>query len=963
MKIILEKILQEISYEEINDWHINNLTFFSNNKKLFCYQEEALKNLIKLLYLYFSSFDENISDEKLKAKKAKRKLFKKYKEQGLDEDSFSIRYPSKKQKKEERKSEESRFRLFSNYFDVEGNELEQVIYGYNFINRAAFWMATGSGKSIVLIKAIEILDFLQSQGFIPKREIMLLLPREDLIKQFKKEVEEFNAGRDKKIELISLKDYEDDKERFDFGNAIKVYYYRSDLLRNERTEKYLDYKSYENNGNWYVFLDEAHRGKEDVSLMQDYVKILSRNGFLFNFSATFTDEIDRVTTCYNFNLEKFITEGYGKNIYLSQSYFDFQNNRDDLSEDEKIEQVLKSLVTFTLVKKSRTNKDSYHAPLMMTLVNSVNTEVSDLLLFFKTLERVATGKFDENIFIEIKDKLLNEFKNNTYYVFGEEKFEFDYNLLEKMTINELLMGVFNSASFGKFEILEGEKGKELVLKLETTDKPFALIKIGDTSKFKKEHLDFQYNLLDSFDTKKYFENINENGDINLLIGSRSFYEGWDSNRPNIINMINIGKGDAKKFVLQGIGRGIRIEPKKGLRKRLDYDDEDKNILLETLFIFATDKESVKAILKEIEIQKTSAEEFAIGKMFEVNKDVSFDLLIPKFKDDKERKEKAKFNISEESKERFFAYLKNISPSVLLLKYGLKRQDVNEILSDEFYQIKDNNKYSDMKVLLQKIVVHKKVHSKVVDKIDLLKDEIIHFKHIKIRNLTDKEIENLQQKISQVKNFEELSENDIDKLFDEGKISREEYKKKIKQLGTSKPEKRFKDLKIKKIVQHYYLPLIYSENEKQDYIKHIINVPSEVRFIKNLEEFIKNNNVRVEWMFSKIDESLDKVFIPYFYRQSNIYRKFYPDFIFWIKKGRDYKIVFVDPKGTSNADYQNKVDEFEKLFLNKNSSKKVFEYKGFKISFDLKLIAEGINTVSEKYRAYWLASKDFSFLSI
>lgn len=64
-------------------------------------------------------------------------------------------------------------------------------------------------------------------------------------------------------------------------------------------------------------LDEAHRGEAGgVSLAQDYVSILSRNGYLFNFSATFTDSIDYATTCYNFNLEKFINAGYGKKIYI-----------------------------------------------------------------------------------------------------------------------------------------------------------------------------------------------------------------------------------------------------------------------------------------------------------------------------------------------------------------------------------------------------------------------------------------------------------------------------------------------------------------------------------------------------------------------------------------------------------------------------------------------------------------------
>ncbi|MHB8280303.1 MAG: hypothetical protein ACYDIA_22015 [Candidatus Humimicrobiaceae bacterium] len=44
-----------------------------------------------------------------------------------------------------------------------------------------------------------------------------------------------------------------------------------------------------------------------------------------------------------------------------------------------------------------------------------------------------------------------------------------------------------------------------------------------------------------------------------MMGSRSFYEGWDSNRPNLLLFVNIGVGsDAKKFVLQSVGRGVRV---------------------------------------------------------------------------------------------------------------------------------------------------------------------------------------------------------------------------------------------------------------------------------------------------------------------------------------------------------------------------------------------------------------------
>ena len=89
------------------------------------------------------------------------------------------------------------------------------------------------------------------------------------------------------------------------------------------------------------------------------------------------------------------------------------------------------------------------------------------------------------------------------------------------------------------------------------------------------------------------------------MGSRAFYEGWDSNRPNVILFINIGVGtEARKFVIQSIGRGVRIEPIKNKRKRLmrfvKFKNQDEGLFakikhifapLETLFIFGTNRSS------------------------------------------------------------------------------------------------------------------------------------------------------------------------------------------------------------------------------------------------------------------------------------------------------------------------------------------------------------------------------------
>ncbi len=945
MKHYLENIIENISFDDLGNWKLPNLDKFSDKKTLFEYQKNAIKNITKVLKIYFEG--ENF----------KRNLFLKYVSYGLDEKSFSVQKFEKRNDRLNNKINK-RFSFFKEYFKISGEYEDEYISGENFINRAAFWMATGSGKSLVLIKTIELLDYLQSQKLIPQKEIMLLLPREDLIEQFKNEVADFNKMRSRKIELVNLKDYDSDKNSFDFGNNIKVYYYRSDLLRNERKDNILDFKTYDNNGDWYIFLDEAHRGEKENSLMQDYVSVLSRNGFLFNFSATFTDDIDYKTTCYNFNLEKFIKAGYGKNLYLSNSYFNFARNNDELSELEKIRQVLKSLIVFALIKKSK-KQGLYHNPLLITLVNSVNTEDSDLILFFKKIEEIAAGKFDEKLFSEIKKELIKEFQEHKKYFFGNEELKFNLNILEKLEIKDLFKQVFNASDVGKIEILEGEKGKELVLKLQTSTKPFALIKIGDSKKFQREKLGNNYEYIETYTNKKYFQDINKNKDINILIGSRSFYEGWDSNRPNVINMINIGKGTAKKFVLQAIGRGIRIEPFQGHRKRLLNGDKNKNILLETLFVFATDKKSVKAIIENVEAQKNN-DEVEIS-LFE-NDEKLFDLLIPVYKDERSREKIAYFNISKESLKKFKKYFLNFDERTLILKYGLSKEKVDfliqKINSNDFFQIKSENDYSDMNFLLRKIIHHLDIKDKYVASVKELDDEIIHFKHIKLKNLTDEEIKIFKERIKKVKNFKDIDKKQLALDFSEGKINEDEF---IRMMNVKSKEE-FKDLKIKKISQHYYLPLIYSENEKQEYIKHIISVESEVRFIKNLEKFIKENKIENEWMFSKIDESLDRFHIPYFYGKENIYRKFFPDFIFWIKNGDKYKIVFVDPKGTNNSEYQNKVDEFEKLFFNEEEAK-IFKYKKFEISFDLKLITKDKNAVGKKYEKYWLGDEDFSFLNI
>ncbi|UTI86324.1 DEAD/DEAH box helicase family protein (plasmid) [Mammaliicoccus sciuri] len=431
----------------------------------------------------------------------------------------------------------------------------------------SFWMATGSGKSLVLIKLITILNTLIENNEIPNRDILILVPRDDLMEQLILLIDEYNKTIDNSfIELHSLKDLDEVKYSNSFNlDTIQVFYYRSDNISDVEKEKQINFKNYDNNGEWYILLDEAHKGGKEGSKRQAYFTSLARNGFLFNFSATFTDELDKATTIYNFNLEKFIMYGYGKNIYLSNSeYTSFIKSKKevDFTNFEKEKIVAKSLIMLTATKLSREsirdlNLDMFHSPLLLTLVDSVNKNDSDLLLFFKEIEKFANNTIEINVIRDAKKELIHELKNKNKFLFGEKSIDLNVDIIESITNESILKKVFNVNTPGAIEVMQSPDNKELAFRIKSSDisSPFALIKIGDVTPWIKTKL-VDYDFIETFSNKNYFKTLDSNENINILMGSRSFYEGWDSSRPNIINFINIGKStDSKKFLLQSIGRG------------------------------------------------------------------------------------------------------------------------------------------------------------------------------------------------------------------------------------------------------------------------------------------------------------------------------------------------------------------------------------------------------------------------
>jgi len=631
-RVILENLVKEFQSNQPEFYKNIDLETFGIDWRLHEHQQKAVKHAINALYIYYN-YPEYLYDY--------------YKGNGINEYDYELSsYKGYKN-----------FEVLSNYYPVQDDKIDFK----NFINRASFWMATGSGKTLVIIKLIEALYNLIQHNYIPNKDIMVLAPKDDIIEQIKEHVARFNTNSNVKIELRDLRNWEKHKSKqlSITANNLIVYYYRSDNITYFNKTELLDFKTVLNNGEWFVILDEAHKGDSIESDKQQYYAILSKNSFLFNFSATFTDTIDIITTAYDFSLEKFIEEGYGKFIRVSGEQFaNFNRNTDnDFSEEEKHVIVLKSLITLTAIKKEAEvihsiNQSLYHNPLLVTIANEVNTIEADLKIFFKQLSIIASGN---DLYLEsAKNDVVNDLISSPYFQFGKEPIPNRFfTLIKNITIEDILKYVFNASSPGIIEYTRiKNNSREIAFRLKTAEegKHFGLLVASDSVNWSENVLsDYSYSQTPL--TNSFFKDINsQKSDINILLGSRIFNEGWDSNRPNVINLINIGVNEeARKFILQAIGRGVRIQPYYGIRKRLNHlsiDEKEKiqeiippdkeeellnnrnNIALESLHIFATNKEVIRNTIKGT--KDISSKNWNAIKSVEKNHNLTTELLVARY---------------------------------------------------------------------------------------------------------------------------------------------------------------------------------------------------------------------------------------------------------------------------------------------------------------------------------------------
>ncbi|WQS08642.1 DEAD/DEAH box helicase family protein [Helicobacter pylori] len=943
-------VAQKLAEDELNTNEINEplerLDFksFDSNKELLDYQQQALINAFRMLVAYFRDFKED-----------KKEFYAFYQEHY----SFAnCDFTNKKLN-----------HLLKSHFKVKN----QRVSFENFINRLAFYMATGSGKTIVIIKLVELLSVAIRMGLIPKKNIMFFSANENLIKQFEKEIEKYNRGKDyskqidfKNLKSVTHKDFH--RAPKDFFEKITLFYYRADLMNDEESkENLLNYKDYWDNGENYVILDEAHKGNKSESKRQAIFSLLSLKGFLFNFSATFTEESDLITSVYNLSVGEWVKLGYGKeSVLLKKNNLSAFKDLKDLNDREKEIALLKALLLLGMQKRYKT-EGYFHDPLMLVFTHSVNVENSDAEIFFKTLARVIEND-DGNDFVKAKEDLLEEIKNPEFlFSDGKDK---DYKVkvfkegLKSMDFKGLKEEVFYANS-GHIEVIINPKNnQEIAFKLNTSDKVFCLIKIGDITEWIYEKLKsvkvVSKNL--SFKEESYFSQIDKSS-INILVGSRTFETGWDSTRPSVILFLNIGlDDDAKKLVKQSFGRGVRIESVKNQRQRLAYLEIDEAIkenlkpnaaMLETLFVIPTNHASLDAILKIQKESENRGESRGSWREIKLEKTpIEHKLFVPCYRKEPtsitELPENASFKMSGENFKDLKECFNLMSEKHFILKHEIydpkDYEQLKKMIQKEHFNKVSTWHYKDLDYMISEIKGKLYPNQKVPkDEFNTIEDseKIVHFERIKVK--ADKE-EELIKTIQEVKEYEPLDKETLIKKITQGEIDLDDVEK-------HKQNKTFKidDAELLKLKEHYYTPLIKAKD--CDWLKHVVKVGSEIDFLKELQETETMKTLRENydfWMFSKIDEHLDNLFIPYF--NSVTERKFFPDFIFWLQKGDTQIICFIDPKGTKIAEYQHKADWYKHLFKDK-----IFNPKNdpqFKIKVVLKFYGNR-DDVGEDYRDYWI----------
>lgn len=465
------------------------------------------------------------------------------------------------------------------------------------LNKISFWMATGSGKTLVMhANIMQFLYYLNKYG--KKRDlnrIILLTPNEGLSQQH---IREFELSR------IETEIFSKEGGGLFSGQVVEIL--EVTKLREDTGEKTIAVDAFESNN--LVLVDEGHRGASgggDGAWMK-YRNALCEKGFSFEYSATFGQAVKGNTA---------LTDLYAKNILFDYSYryfyqdgfgkdYQIMNIQDDRDREWMETYLIACLLSFFQQQRLFLLEGNYfklfqiEKPLWIFVGSSVTatlakkdaSDIVEILHFFAryVLDRQASIRRIEQI---LNHGLVTDTGKNLFA--GRFTYLNSCGLDAAQIFEETLSTIFNSPGGGQIyvENLKGATG-EVALRLGRENKEFGVINVGDDTKLVKLCEQHGFSTGEREFSGSLFQEINhDDSPINILIGSRKFTEGWSSWRVSTMGLMNVGKGEGAQ-IIQLFGRGVRLKGYNMSLKRSGYTslpeeiERPKNIsALETLGIF------------------------------------------------------------------------------------------------------------------------------------------------------------------------------------------------------------------------------------------------------------------------------------------------------------------------------------------------------------------------------------------
>ncbi len=466
------------------------------------------------------------------------------------------------------------------------------------LDKLAFWMATGSGKTLLLhLNYRQFLHYNQE----PLDNILLITPNERLTQQH---IEELQASGIPTTDLFS-------RDRIGtFGDAAVVKVTDINKLVLQKTDAGTRIPVEALEGNNLIFVDEGHKGSStEAQTWRSIRNALAKDGFTFEYSATFGQALsgneDLIqeygkAIAFDYSYRHFYGDGYGKD-------FSILNLQQEVAAEQTDTLLLANLLSFyeqqLVFQEQEDELRPYNLarPLWMFIGRNVNAVYresgksrSDVLTVAQFFHRVLS---DQRWATDTIAQLLNgqsELLDEQGRDIFADRFEYlrGHGVDPESIYRDALEKVMHGSTGGlQLCVLRGIEG-ELGLKAAGSQDCFGVIYIGDTNEFRRlvetdgAGITFYYEAM----PVSLFNSINEpNSTVNVLAGSRRFIEGWSSWRVSNMGLLNMGQSEGSQ-IIQLFGRGVRLRGRDmSLKRSSAFGGEqhpDHIKLLETLNIFA-----------------------------------------------------------------------------------------------------------------------------------------------------------------------------------------------------------------------------------------------------------------------------------------------------------------------------------------------------------------------------------------